>query len=111
MRPHVQAWVSEFAGTAILLFASVLVARWLFGPHSALASAVPGLPGRIAIDAVVIGVVVGSLIISPLGRSSGGHFNPAVTVTLSIRGRRWAASTPGRVSERAVRTSRLRGRT
>jgi len=81
-RPHVQAWVSEFAGTAILLFASVLVARWLFGPHSALASAVPGLPGRIAIDAVVIGVVVGSLIISPLGRSSGGHFNPAVTVTL-----------------------------
>jgi glycerol uptake facilitator-like aquaporin len=81
-RPHVQAWVSEFAGTAILLFASVLVARWLFGPHSALASAVPGLPGRMAIDGVVIGAVVGSLIVSPLGRRSGGHFNPAVTVTL-----------------------------
>jgi glycerol uptake facilitator-like aquaporin len=78
----VQAWVSEFAGTAILLFASVLAARWLFGPHSALASAVPGLPGRMAIDAAVIGAIVGSLIISPLGRSSGGHFNPAVTVTL-----------------------------
>jgi glycerol uptake facilitator-like aquaporin/CheY-like chemotaxis protein len=81
-QPHLQAWVSEFAGTAILLFASVLVARWLFGPHSALASAVPGLPGRMAIDGVVIGAIVGSLIISPLGRSSGGHFNPAVTVTL-----------------------------
>jgi glycerol uptake facilitator-like aquaporin len=35
-----------------------------------------------AIDAVITGAVVGSLIISPLGRSSGGHFNPAVTVTL-----------------------------
>jgi glycerol uptake facilitator-like aquaporin len=81
-RPHVLAWASEFAGTAILLLASVLVARWLFGPHSAAASAVPGLPGRMAIDGVVIGAVVGSLIISPLGRSSGGHFNPAVTVTL-----------------------------
>lgn len=81
-RPHVRAWVSEFAGTAILLFASVLVARWLFGPHSALAGAVPGLPGRMAIDGVIIGAVVGSLIISPLGRSSGGHFNPAVTVTM-----------------------------
>src|SRR6266567_6799611 len=81
-RPRVQAWVSEFAGTAILLFASVLVARWLFGTHSALATAVPGLPGRMAIDGVVIGTVVGSLIRSPLGRSSGGHFNPAVTVTL-----------------------------
>jgi hypothetical protein len=68
-RPHVQAWVSEFAGTAILLFVSVLVARWLFGSHSALASAVPGLRGRMAIDGVVIGAVVGLLIISPFGRS------------------------------------------
>ena len=40
-RRHVRAWLSEFAGTTILLFASALVARWLFGPHSALASAVP----------------------------------------------------------------------
>ena len=38
--PHIRAWLSEFAGTAILLFASVLVTRWLLGPHSALASAV-----------------------------------------------------------------------
>jgi glycerol uptake facilitator-like aquaporin len=81
-RPHTRAWLSEFAGTTILLFASVLVTRWLFGPHSALGSAVPGLPGRMAIDGAVIGAVIGLLIISPIGRSSGGHFNPAVTVTL-----------------------------
>ena len=35
-----------------------------------------------AIDGAVIGTVIGLLIISPAGRSSGGHFNPAVTVTL-----------------------------
>ena len=80
--PHTRAWLSEFAGTTILLLASVLVTRWLFGPHSALGSAVPGLPGRMAIDGAVIGAVIGLLIISPIGRSSGGHFNPAVTVTL-----------------------------
>ncbi len=34
-----------------------------------------------AIDGTVIGAIVGLLIISPFGRSSGGHFNPAVTVT------------------------------
>jgi len=80
-RPHVRAWLSEFAGTTILLFAVALVARWLGGPHSALAAAVPAAPGRAAITGVVSGAVVGLLIISPLGRSSGGHFNPAVTVT------------------------------
>ncbi|MGE5287410.1 MAG: hypothetical protein ACM3ML_09460 [Micromonosporaceae bacterium] len=71
-RQHAWAWFSEFAGTTILLFASVLAARWLFGPHSALAGAVPGMPGRTAIDGVVIGAVVGLLIISPFGRGSGG---------------------------------------
>jgi hypothetical protein len=40
------------------------------------------MPGRMAIDGAVIGTVIGLLIISPIGRSSGGHFNPAVTVTL-----------------------------
>jgi hypothetical protein len=59
-RPHTRAWLSEFAGTTILLFASVLVTRWLFGPHSGLASAVPGLPGRMAIDGAVIGAVIAS---------------------------------------------------
>jgi glycerol uptake facilitator-like aquaporin len=79
--PRARAWFSELAGTAILLFASVLVTRWLSGPHSALASAVTGMPGRMAIGGAVIGAVVGLLIVSPFGRSSGGHFNPAVTVT------------------------------
>jgi hypothetical protein len=34
------------------------------------------------VDGVVTGAVIALLIISPLGRSSGGHFNPAVTVTM-----------------------------
>ena len=81
-RRHARAWFSEFAGTTVLLFTAVLVSRWLFGPHSELASAVTGLPGRMAITGLAIGAVIGLLIISPFGSSSGGHFNPAVTVTL-----------------------------
>jgi glycerol uptake facilitator-like aquaporin len=81
-KKHAQAWLSEFAGTTILLFISVFVARWLVGPDSALASAVPGIASRAAIDGVIIGAALGLLIISPFGRSSGGHFNPAVTVTM-----------------------------
>ncbi len=81
IRPHARAWLSEFAGTAILLFAVAVIARWLYGPHSALAAAAPAALGRTALTGIVIGAVVGLLVISPLGRSSGGHFKPAVTVT------------------------------
>jgi glycerol uptake facilitator-like aquaporin len=90
-RAHRNAWLSEFAGTTILLFASLLVTRWVFGPHSALGSAIPGLPGRMAITGLATGAVIGLLIISPLGRSSGGHFNPAVTLVFWLLG-----SLPGR---------------
>jgi hypothetical protein len=41
-RPHARAWFSEFAGTTILLFASVLVTRWVFGPQSAWPAQCPG---------------------------------------------------------------------
>jgi len=77
-----RAWISEFIGTTLLLFAATVIARWLFGSDSPLAREVPALAGRLAIDGVVTGAVIGLLIISPLGRSSGGHFNPAVTVTM-----------------------------
>ena len=40
-----------------------------------------GAPRPKAIEGAVIGIAIGLLIISPLGRSSGGHFNPAVTAT------------------------------
>ena len=78
-KKHGQAWLSEFAGTTILLFASVLVTRWLTGADWGPASEMPEAAGH-AVDGVVIGAVVGLLIISPLGRRSGGHFNPAVSV-------------------------------
>ena len=71
-RTHVRAWLSEFAGTTILLFASVLVTRWLFGPHSALASAVAARSGRMALDGLAIGAVIGLLIISPKGAAQAG---------------------------------------
>jgi glycerol uptake facilitator-like aquaporin len=75
-----RAWLFEFIGTAILLFVSVTAARWLFGPGSAPARAVVGLRPRLVVDGVVTGATLVALIVSPLGRGSGGHLNPAVSV-------------------------------
>lgn len=79
-RVHPRSWLSEFVGTAALLFTAVTTARWLFAPDSAAARAIPGVHWRMIIDGLIVGVVLALLIISPLGRRSGGHLNPAITV-------------------------------
>ncbi|MGY6019695.1 aquaporin [Streptomyces spinosirectus] len=73
-------WLSEFTATAILLFVTVSLFRLLFGPDSAVAQAIPPAGPRLVIDALVSGATVGMLIASPLGRRSGGHLNPAVSL-------------------------------
>jgi glycerol uptake facilitator-like aquaporin len=81
-----RAYISELFGTAALLLGTVTAVRWLFGNDSALAQALPVRHIRIAVVATAVGVLLGLLIISPLGRASGGHFNPAVTVSFWLFG-------------------------
>ena len=83
---HRRAYLSEFLGTTALLFTVVSVVRWLFGNDSALAHVLPGVHLRIALVGLAVGALLWLLIISPLGRSSGGHFNPAVTVSFWLLG-------------------------
>ncbi|WP_431967246.1 MIP/aquaporin family protein [Actinacidiphila sp. bgisy160] len=83
---HWQAWLAEFAATAVLLFVMATLFRWLAGPGSPLAEAVPSQGGRLVVDAVVSGATVGLLILSPLGRRSGAHMNTAVSVAFWLMG-------------------------
>lgn len=83
---HWGAWLSEFAATAILLLVMVTLFRGLFGTGGSLAHAIPSAEGRLAVDAVVSGVTVGLLIVSPFGRRSGGHMNPAVSLAFWLMG-------------------------
>jgi aquaporin Z len=73
---HWPEWVAEFVGTGVLLFA-VVTAKDLAvraGPPFG------DLPWRVVIVAVVAGLAVLAIAISPLGRRSGAHLNPAVTL-------------------------------
>ncbi|MEU4096582.1 aquaporin [Streptomyces sp. NPDC026673] len=80
------AWLAEFAATALLLFAMATLLRWLADPVAPLARAVPSAGGRLVVDAVVSGAAVGLLVLSPLGRRSGAHMNPAVSVAFWLLG-------------------------
>jgi glycerol uptake facilitator-like aquaporin len=79
-------WFDELVGTAILLFASVVLVRFLFGPGSVLTEAGAGRLLPLVLDGMGTGIVLALLIASPLGRLSGGHFNPAVSITLWLVG-------------------------
>ncbi|GCD95854.1 glycerol uptake facilitator protein [Embleya hyalina] len=70
----------EFGLTALLLFLVVTAMRWLLAPDSPAAIGDPDL-APVVLGALV-GVLLTALILSPSGRYSGGHLNPAVTVAL-----------------------------
>ena len=72
--------VDEFALSTVLLFIAVTVIRWLRHPESPLL--IPDLGIALVVIGVVSGAVLTGLILSPIGKRSGGHMNPAVTVTL-----------------------------
>jgi glycerol uptake facilitator-like aquaporin len=74
-----RAWSSEFIGTIMLLLTEVLLVHLLFSDSSAIAREMPGPVARSATIGAATGVLITVLIVSPLGRRSGGHFNPAVT--------------------------------
>ncbi|MFI1586093.1 aquaporin [Embleya sp. NPDC020630] len=70
----------EFGLTALLLFLVVTAMRWLLAPDSPTAIRNPDL-APVVLGALV-GVLLTALILSPSGRYSAGHLNPAVTVAL-----------------------------
>ncbi|MFF3055254.1 MIP/aquaporin family protein [Streptomyces sp. NPDC057909] len=74
----------EFALTTVMLFLAVTVVMWLRDPDSALY--VGDLDVALAVIGVVSGAILTGLIFSPPGRRSGGHLNPAVTVSLWLMG-------------------------
>ena len=78
---HWREWLAEGAGSAIVLFA-VVTAKDLSiraGPP------LSDLRWSIAIIAVVAGLAVGTVALSGLGRRSGAHLNPALTMGLWLQ--------------------------
>ena len=79
---HWREWGAEFAGTALLLFAVVTAKDWILraGPPFS------EIWIRVALIGAVAGLVVIAVALSPLGRRSGAHLNPVVTLGLAAQG-------------------------
>ena len=96
---HWKEWGAELAGTAVLLFAVVTAKYWAVraGPPYSDPTT------RVTIVGTVAGLVVVGVAFSPLGRRSGAHLNPAVTIGL------WLQKVTGRADLAGYCTAQIIG--
>lgn len=73
-------YLSEAAGTAFLVLAGLSVVIFMFGDGSPMARLVPSVGLRRVITGFLFGCVGGSIALSYVGKVSGAHINPAVTL-------------------------------
>ncbi len=71
---------AEVAGTALLLMVGLSVVIFMFGSGSPMAELIPSVKVRQVITGFIFGSVGASIALSPLGKISGAHINPAVTI-------------------------------
>ncbi|HNS18603.1 MAG TPA: aquaporin [Bacteroidales bacterium] len=72
---------SEFIGTALLVLLGLSVVILMFGEGSPLGHLLPNVKLRQTITGFLFGSIGASIALSPVGKVSGAHINPAVTMT------------------------------
>ena len=77
-------FASEFAGTGLLLMCGLSVVIFMFGSGSPVAQLIPGVKERQIITGFLFGSIGASIALSPIGKISGAHINPAVTMVFLL---------------------------
>jgi aquaporin Z len=78
---------SELVGTALLLMAGLSLVILMFGARSPMADILPSLWLRRTITGFLFGIVGALIVLSPVGKESGAHINPAVTAAFWLMGK------------------------
>jgi aquaporin Z len=71
---------SEFTGTALLLLFGLSIVIFMFGSGSPMAELIPNVKVRQSLTGFLFGSVGLLITLSPVGKISGAHINPAVTM-------------------------------
>jgi aquaporin Z len=79
--------ISEAIGTAILLFAGLSIVIFNWGKGSIVAQLIPSQFVRTVLTGFLFGCVGCLVTLSPVGKISGAHINPAVSIAFWLRGK------------------------
>jgi glycerol uptake facilitator-like aquaporin len=71
----------ELLLTSCLLFGVVSIVRWVIGP-SPISRSVTQIQSELLIVGVAVGILITALILSPAGKITGGHMNPAISLAM-----------------------------
>lgn len=82
---HPVEWACELLGTALLVLVGLSAVCLDFGPHSPFSAL--GTSSRLLLTGVLFAGTGSLLAVSPLGRRSGAHLNPVVTMAFWTQGK------------------------
>src|SRR5712692_5416382 len=80
---HWREWLAEFVGTGLLIVGGLGAVTLDFGSHSPIAPLLPSHSLRLLLTGALFAGTGSLIAVSPLGRISGAHINPAVAFWLS----------------------------
>jgi len=87
LHEHWPEYLIEAWGLGTFMVSASVFTTLLFAPQSPLAGFLPSDSARLAIMGIAMGLTALSIVISPWGRRSGAHINPAFTITFWRLGR------------------------
>jgi aquaporin Z len=84
---HWRIWAAEAGGTTLFVLGALSAVAFVLGDGSPLDGRIPSQSLRLLVTGVLVGACVSLIVVSPLGRLSGAHLNPVVTLAFSVLGR------------------------
>src|SRR6059058_1410380 len=71
----------ELILTFILLFGVTTIVRWVIGP-SFISRSIPQIHAELVLVGAGVALLLAGLILSPMGKASGGHMNHAISLAM-----------------------------
>jgi len=84
---HPRLYAAELAGTALLVMAGVSAVIFMFGAGSPMPRLLPDPGVRRLVTGFLFGLSGTLVAVSPLGKVSGAHINPAVSIAFALEGK------------------------